>query len=290
MLDGMDVQPSSDHPVVLMGPGRMGVAIAQRLRSHGLPVVACLDGRSAATRARAQQAGVPAVALADVASASIVLSVVPPAAALEVARTLAGAGVLGARGPLFADCNALSPDTMREVEAVVAATGAQCVDAAIVGAPPDAAGTRTPVLYASGTQAPRLALLAGHGLAVHVLDAPVGAASGFKLCFAAISKGLTALVAGAAIKSTRADFAAALHAQLCASLGSTQAWAARQAPMLADKSGRWVDEMEEIARFLQDIPGAARMFEGAAEFYAWLDREKAAADGPLERLDGFFAG
>ncbi len=280
---------SNSKPLVaLLGAGHMGIGIATRLQSRGLAVVTSLDDRSDATRARVQAAGIPVLPLASLRQADIILSVVPPAAAVDAARALVSAGVLGQDGPLFADCNAISPDTMRSIDALVRQAGGRCVDGGIIGTPPDAEGTRSPVLYISGPEAARLLLLSEHGLDVHVLEAPVGAASSLKLCFAAVSKGLTALVTQVAVQAGRSDIGAPLRAQLATSLGPTLAWAGRQAPMLANKSWRWVGEMEEIAHFLRDVPGAAQMFSGAAQFYDWLDREKSVADGPLEVAQRFF--
>ncbi|MGC4027681.1 MAG: DUF3293 domain-containing protein [Steroidobacteraceae bacterium] len=274
--------------VALLGAGHMGIGIAARLQSRGLAVVTTLEGRSAATCARVQAAQIPALPLASLRQADIILSVVPPAMAVEAAESLVAAGVLGKDGPLFADCNAISPDTIQRIDKLVRDAGGHCVDGGIVGAPPDPEGTKSPVLYVSGPQAARLRLLNEHGLDVHVLDAPVGAASSLKLCFAAVSKGLTAMVTQVAVQAGRSGIGAPLRAQLATSLGPTLAWAGRQAPMLADKSWRWVGEMEEIAHFLRDIPGAAQMFSGAAQFYDWLDREKSTADGPLEIARRFF--
>jgi putative dehydrogenase len=276
--------------VGLIGAGSMGAGVASVLLRHDLDVVTCLQGRSDASRTRAAAIGLRDVPCAALAHCVVVLSIVPPAAAIEVAATLVRAGVFANGGPLFVDCNAVAPDTVLRIDAMVRDAGGRCVDAGIVGAPPRSDGTVPTVMYASGSQAPALNLLGQSGLEVRILDAPIGAASALKMCFAAISKGLTALVTQVALQASVAQVAAPLRVQLASSLGPTLAWAGRQAPLLADKSYRWIAEMEEIARFLRDIPGAAKMFEGAAEYYAWLDREKDAPTGPHKSLAGFFAG
>jgi 3-hydroxyisobutyrate dehydrogenase-like beta-hydroxyacid dehydrogenase len=61
---------------------------------------------------------------------------VPPGAALSLAKDMAAAARQAGAAPLFVDCNAVAPDTVRAVAAVVAGAGTECVDAGIVGAPP----------------------------------------------------------------------------------------------------------------------------------------------------------
>src|SRR5213080_427336 len=96
--------------VGLLHPGEMGAAVGAVLRGQGLRVVWASEGRSAETRERADTAELEDVGSAEnVAESEVVFSVVPPHAAVEVARSL---------GPvcgLYVDANAVSPATSREV-------------------------------------------------------------------------------------------------------------------------------------------------------------------------------
>ena len=149
------------------------------LRSVGHDVVWASDGRSDATRSRAE--GLRDVGtVAEVArAAEVVLSICPPHAALDVARSVDGFG------GTYVDANAISPARSREV----AALHGRFVDGGIVGGPPRAAGDTR--LYLSGTGADEIAAL----FAGSVVDARVVAdASALKMVYAAWSKGTAALL------------------------------------------------------------------------------------------------
>ena len=51
--------------VGISSPGEMGHAVARVLVDRGLPVIACLDGRSERSRERAASAGIEAVSTLD---------------------------------------------------------------------------------------------------------------------------------------------------------------------------------------------------------------------------------
>src|SRR5262245_31641160 len=111
--------------IAVVGTGDMGSAIGGALVRAGYRVVTAGQGRSAASGALAQKAGIEDLgSLADVIrSSALVLSIVPPAAARTFAAEATRAiRETGAR-PAFADCNAVAPATVREVEAIVAPTG-----------------------------------------------------------------------------------------------------------------------------------------------------------------------
>src|SRR5262252_738371 len=103
--------------IVVIAAGEMGSAIGQRLRRRGATVRTSLKGRSAATVARAQTAGL--IGINDdaklVEGADFVLSVMPPGEAKALAQRLTLVLTPLAKKPLFADCNAVAPATACEV-------------------------------------------------------------------------------------------------------------------------------------------------------------------------------
>ena len=163
----------------MLSPGEMGAAVGRRLRSGGWRVVTSLEGRSPRTRELAAAAGIEdAGSLRDaVRHADLLLSILPPGRALDLARAVGRDA-----GPLYVDCNAIAPATALAVGEEV---GERYVDGGIVG-PPSA-----PRLYLSGPHAGELSDLP---LEVRVLDGPLGHASALKMCYAALTKGLTALL------------------------------------------------------------------------------------------------
>ncbi len=127
--------------VAIMSTGDMGHNVAKVLKKEGLRVVTCLAGRSERTRGLAVAAAVEELASAEdvVSAADLVLSILPPGNALDNAREIAAAMTASGSFPHYADCNAVSPQTAKQVAEVVTGAGAQFSDAGIVGPGP---GTR----------------------------------------------------------------------------------------------------------------------------------------------------
>ena len=274
--------------VAVIAPGSMGSAIAARLTAHAVEVRTLLDGRSAASVVRAAKAGMRATDLAGIAACDIILSIVPPGEAVGLAERLAPALAAAGRKPVYADCNAISPQTVARIAAVLARTGCPFVDAGIIG-PPPTADARTTRIYLSGPDAPLVAALGQHGLDLPVLDGPVGFASAMKLSYAGITKGFTALGTMMLLAATRAGTAGPLHAELAQSQPQLLGWLTRQAPRMPDKAYRWVAEMEEIATFTEADPAAAALFTAAASLYQRIAGDHAHEGPETAALLRFFA-
>jgi len=218
-------------------PGAMGSVVGAALRERGHDVLWASEGRSEETAARA-------AGLRDVGSvaalrsrAEVVLSIVPPHAAVEVAEAFSEFD------GVFVDANAVSPDTARSVQAAV---GARFVDGGIIGPPPVQAGTTR--LYLSGAEAGVVAeLFEGTALETIVLEGGVGAASALKMAYAAWTKGTAALLV--AIRETAR--AHGVDDDLVREWAISQPRLAerhsRAVEATADKGWRWVAEMREIA-------------------------------------------
>jgi 3-hydroxyisobutyrate dehydrogenase-like beta-hydroxyacid dehydrogenase len=259
--------------IVVVAPGEMGAGIGGRLVARGARVRTSLAGRGAASAERARKAGLEPIendrALLE--GADIVLSVVPPAAALPLAERFAPVLAGLAEKPVFADCNAIAPATMARIAGCLAASGAAVVDAAIIGAPPSGDGPG-PRLYASGPAAERLLALRDVGLDVRLVDGGIGQASALKLSYAMLGKGVTALGTAMMLAADRAGVSADLCRELEASQPVLLAYLQRQVPGMLPKAYRWVAEMEEIAGFL-GAPGAGSpIYDGAARVYERIAR------------------
>jgi 3-hydroxyisobutyrate dehydrogenase-like beta-hydroxyacid dehydrogenase len=255
--------------VAILAPGNMGAAVAQRITASGTRVLTCLEGRSKASRQRAASAGMQDVSLPELVRADLVLSIVPPGEAMATARRLAPLLAGAEPLPTYVDCNAVSPQTVLAIAEVIAPTGCGFIDGGIIGGPP-VAGKAGPVFYFSGEAAARALALAECGLDVRDLKGPIGAASGLKMSYAGITKGMTAIASAMMLASERFGAGPALHAELGDSLKPLLAWFERQVPGMYPKAYRWVAEMEEIADFLDADPAAAQMFRGAAALYERL--------------------
>src|SRR5262245_28153635 len=109
----------------MVGTGEMGSAVGAAYRAGGARVVATLEGRSERSERLARAAELELLgSLGDVvATADVVVSVVPPAAAGVVAGDVTAACQRAQATPLVADLNAVSPATVAAIEAGLAAAG-----------------------------------------------------------------------------------------------------------------------------------------------------------------------
>jgi L-threonate 2-dehydrogenase len=264
--------------IAIIAQGSMGAATAARLTGNGVRVLTSLAGRSEASVARAKAAGMIDASDAEIAAADIILSIVPPGDALPLAQRLAPALTAAIRKPLYADCNAVNPDTVKQIAAAIAGTGAPFADAGIIGGPPRA-GYGGPVFYYSGAEASPLAQLDDVGLVFRRVEGGIGAASALKMSYGGITKGLTAVGSAMLLAADRAGVAEALHAELSASQPNLLAYFQRSVPDMFGKAYRWVAEMEEIAHYTGGGP-SRDMYEAIADLY-----ERLAADNRSEKTD-----
>lgn len=255
------------EPVIaVIAAGDMGSGVGARLAAQGCRVLTSL-----ASRARAEAAGMTDASDVRIAAADMILSIVPPGDALGMAERLAPAIAVAAAKPLYVDCNAVSPQTVNRIAAVVQAAGAGFVDAGIVGMPPR--DGYTPVIYASGPEASRFAALQSHGLDIRVIDGPVGQASALKMCYAGLTKGLIAVGAAVIRGAIEAGIEEPYLAELKASQPMLLDQIVRRTPQALPKTYRWVAEMQEIGDFLGG-PGEA-IYDGAAALYEDMAQDHA---------------
>jgi len=275
--------------VAIVAPGNMGAAVARGLVDNGVTVLTTLEGRSAASCSRAQAAGMVAVAPQRLVAAEFVLSILPPGQALAFAEQmvpwLAGGD---ARKPVFVDCNAVNPQTVRNIGAVIAQADVPFVDAAIIGSPPGPARPG-PRFYASGPAARMLEKLGPYGLDVRVLEGPLGAASALKMCYAGINKGIAGLASAMILAADRSGATAALYQEMSESLPGLLETLRRQIPDMLPKAYRWVAEMQEIAAFNGDAGPAHDVFVGFSQLFGDIARDVAEERRDSAVLKSFFA-
>ena len=255
----------------LLHPGEMGAAVGKCLAGAGHRVLWDPKGRSAATRERAEAAGLTGVALAGIiARSDVIVSVCPPHAALDVARLVAGF-----RG-LYLDANAVSPGTAREVAAVAEAGGASYVDGGIIGPPPLAPGNTR--LYLSGPRAGEVqALFGGTDVDARVVPPP-GTASAVKMAYASWTKGSAALLLAARALAQAEGVEPALMEEWGLSQpGLEKRWDAADRSAAA-KGWRWVGEMVQIAAAMAAAGLPEGFHQAAADVYRGYEQ-------PVRRSD-----
>jgi 3-hydroxyisobutyrate dehydrogenase-like beta-hydroxyacid dehydrogenase len=262
--------------IAIFHPGEMGAAVGACLVGRGHRVLWASSGRSVASAARADAAGLEDAVTFERAleQAQVVLSICPPHGAAALARKVAQAGFRG----VFVDCNAIAPETARAEMEIAEGAGARFVDGGIVGPPPRKRGSSR--LYLSGGPSREIAaLFAGTNLEAVLLDGPAGAASALKACYAAWTKGTTALLAAIRALARQKGVEAALLEEWKRSQPDVPG---RSGAVVAaaGKAWRWIGEMEEIAATFR----AAGLPEGfllsAAQIYGRLEGFKDTATPP----------
>lgn len=270
--------------VGLLSPGDMGHAVGGMLIQHGLKVLTCLEGRSERTRGLAEKAGIADAGTYGqlVREVDLVISIlVPSEASIAAVRTVAALKETGEK-IVYADCNAIAPATAREMGHVVEGAGSRLVDAGIIGGPPRKPGTTR--FYCSGPDTSLFEELKNYGLDVRVAGNEVGQASGLKMCYAAQTKGFTALATELLTAARAMGLYDALVEELQSSQGVRYQSMERGIPGMPTKAGRWIGEMEEIAKTFGDLGMTSKIYEGAADMYR-LVGETALADETPETRD-----
>jgi 3-hydroxyisobutyrate dehydrogenase-like beta-hydroxyacid dehydrogenase len=256
--------------VGLMSPGDMGQAVATQIKAKGLDVYTALEHRSERTRGLAREAGLIDVGtlarLVD--TCDVVLSIMDPGAAINFARDVSEAIRTGGHHTLIVDCNAIAPQTVKEIAGLVQQAGGRFLDGGIIGPPPR--GTARATLFVSGPGAAVLEQLAGPQLRIRVIGEGVADASALKMCYGALNKGTQALWLEVLIAAQRLGVADLLDEQLNESQADRYRWALSQFPTLPPKAYRWVPEMFEISKTLSGAGMSPKVFEGAADIYRFV--------------------
>jgi 3-hydroxyisobutyrate dehydrogenase-like beta-hydroxyacid dehydrogenase len=251
--------------LALLHPGRMGASLGAAAAAD---VVWIPEGRSAASAERAA-AFEPVDRLDDAAWA---LSIVPPAAALDVLHDALARGFRGT----FIDANAIGPGTARALADEAAASGVEFVDAALFGGPAWEPGTR---MYLSGESAEAAAALFEEPLDVAVLAGPVGQASALKCTCAAWTKGSAALMLDLLALADAEGVGDALQAEWARSEPDNLRRAAGLRRSAA-KAWRYTGEMREIAEVFAENGLPDGFHRAAEEVFERLAHEKDRFDGP----------
>lgn len=252
----------------IVHPGEMGAWVATALLEAGHDVLWASDGRSSATRGRAETTGLTdcggLAALGERAEA--VVSVCPPAAALETAQAV----VAGGFGGCYVDANAVAPETSRRIAAIVETAGGSMVDGGIVGGPSDTPGATR--LYLSGPGAAQAASWFTTGCPDPVVvDGPVGAASAVKVGFAGWTKGSAALLLAMRAFARAEGVEAEVLDAWEHGLDGVRDRSDRVAGSVHRKAWRFVGEMEQLGAALAEVGLPSGFHAGAAAVYAALE-------------------
>ncbi|MFJ8585199.1 DUF1932 domain-containing protein [Streptomyces sp. NPDC093595] len=268
----------------ILNPGSMGAAVAAQARQQGADVLWCPEGRSEASRNRALRYGLTAASnLAELCGqCDVIISLCPPANAVEVAASVAAESFTGT----YVDANAISPGHMTQIVDIIGPTAAAVVDGSVIGSPPSE--SKQPRLYLSGPAAESAAvarLFDGSSVRPILLEGGIGKASALKLAYSSYQKASRVL---AAVSYALASDHGVEEELLDIARGRTSSYLMETAylPKMAARAWRWAPEMREVARALDDARLPDALMEASAEV---LERWAPLKDQPLgigEALDG----
>ncbi len=247
--------------VGIIHPGMMGIYVAAAIQNSGHSVYWVSEARSRHTRDRAEKYSLyDAETLATLCeTCSVIVSVCPPHAAEEVAEKVLAQSFQG----IYLDANAITPKKAIRIEQMMKDAGIAFVDGGIVGGPsPDPEKTW---LYLSGNHAEEVApLFSGGPLTPCVIGNNAGKASALKMCYAAYTKGTTALLAAILATAEGLNVRGELETQWSRDWENFGEEAKHRVQRVTAKAWRFVGEMKEIAATFREegVPGE---FHAAAE-------------------------
>lgn len=240
-----------------LGFGEVASRFSASLSQHGAEVYAfdvllTQAGGREKLAARAAGAPIAIVPLTEMtARVGLVLSTVTTDVALEAARACAAHLH---RGHTFVDLNATSPTLKCDIGRVIAASGAEFVEGAILGAV-GVTGADTRILVCGERGQSIAETLTGSGLNVGFYGTEIGRASTFKLLRSVFSKGLEALLLEARIAAGRAGLGDEVWREILETIDERP---------FAEVGGNWIrthgtaharryHEMLEVEALLRDL-------------------------------------
>ncbi len=261
----------------------MGSSVCAALSENGHEVLWVGQGRGDETRARAARYVEVADMQALPESADAVVSVCPPHAAEALSRAVSEVGFTG----WYLDANAVSPAR----SANIARTwGDRYIDGGIVGPPAWHEGTTR--IFLSGRAADVAEnWFAGSLLQPILLSGDVTDASALKMCYAAFTKGSSAMLLAVRVLAEQLGVAEPLLEEWQRSQPGLGERAEASAKAVAPKAWRFEGEMREIAQTFASVGLPDGFHQAAGDFYAALEGLKDDSNADLKAvLDIFRAG
>ena len=262
----------------ILHPGEMGVSIAASAINSGHAVHWASEHRSASTRQRANDRN-----LIDAQSISalcrmcdIILCVCPPHAAEDIARLVVEAGFRG----FYLEANAISPQRAVRMDQWMGEKNIHFIDGGIIGGPAWKPGETC--LFLSGKDARVIADCFNNGpLETKILGDEIGKASALKMCYAAYSKGTTALLASILATAESLGVRGELYGQWESDEAGFSEQVNRRVRRATAKAWRFEGEMTEIASTFREAGLPSGFHEAAAEVYHRMANLKNSQDADL---------
>jgi 3-hydroxyisobutyrate dehydrogenase-like beta-hydroxyacid dehydrogenase len=180
---------------------------------------------------------------------------------------------------IYVDANAISPQKVVRIAKQMVDNGVTFVDGGIIGGPAWKAGKTW--LYLSGEDADQVVACFSNGpLETEIVGEEIGLASSLKMCYAAYTKGSTALLCGilaaAEVLGVRGNLEKQWNRDGSGFANQTQ----QRVRRVTAKAWRFAGEMEEIAATLMSAGVPGDFHEAAAEIYRRISDFKGLSETP----------
>ena len=261
----------------ILGIGEMGTAVAKLLHDSGVRVVTTLDGRTAKTKTNAATAGVEDLgSLGEVVKVSdLVLSMLSSKVAQQVAHLVGKtAKDLGVHS-MYGEFNAIAPTTIQAIEKDIGGS-MDVVDGGIVGGPTNLSAA---TFYLSGPRANEVAAISDFGFNTRVLGDVVGQASGMKLCYAGMTKGLSTMALDLLLAAATLGVDGPVLEQYQRSMPGVLQFVDRFVPGNPKRAVRRSEEMPEVAIMMDSLGFDGSIHRAAYKRMKWLGKLKLDTDG-----------
>ena len=265
----------------ILHPGEMGVSIAASAISSGHLVYWVSTGRSEQTRIRAdQQHLIELHSLNELCQiCETIISICPPDAAEEVARSVIAEGYIGT----YVDANAISPQRAKRLHQIMEENGIHFIDGSVIGGPAWKSGET--FLYLSGNGVEVISDCFQNGpLETKIIAEEIGKASALKMCYAAYSKGTTALLASILATAEAFDVREDLYRQWDMDNPEFREQVNLRVKRVAAKAWRFAGEMEEIAAAFKEARLPGGFHQAAGEIYQRMSNFKNSGVDTMEEL------
>lgn len=261
----------------ILHPGEMGISIATSAINNGHQVYWLSQNRSDKTRTRAEKFNLLEIdSLFQLCrTCEIIISICPPHAAEDVASSVSKNGFQG----FYLDANAISPQRAVQIKQILEVNQIHFVDGGIIGGP--AWKPKETWLYLSGERANDIASCFSNGpFETKIIGTEIGKASALKMCYAAYSKGTTALLSAILAAAEALDVRDELYQQWSIDEEGFPKQVDQRAARVTAKAWRFEGEMKEIAATFRETGLPDGFHLAAADIYHRMADFKDEAETP----------
>src|ERR1700686_1612330 len=245
--------------IAVLYPGGMGRALAEALAPLDHSLISYVAERGTRTQENARRVGVRAMSSFEetVDTAEVVVSVVPPDAASDVARRYAAALARSSkwsrvnRRPLFVEANSVAPSTVIASDKLIGAAGGRFVDGVFLG--PSTPISPSTLLMLSGPDGPTAAEIFGPAVATRAIGGTIGHASAVKMGIALMTKALMALFLEMACAAGKAECLDATLEVMRRLYPGTMEFVERNLPTYPTHATRRIVEMKDAQLWLAEL-------------------------------------